>query len=400
MTPAANRPLRVHHVITRLIVGGAQENTIDSVLGLARRPEFRLRLISGPTEGPEGSLVHLLDSIPGTLTVLPSLVRPVHPPRDLAAYLGLRNLFLREAPDIVHTHSGKAGILGRLAARAAGVPLILHTIHGPSFGPFQGAIANHCFTTAERLASRCTDHFVVVANAMASQYRKAGIGSPESFTRVFSGFNLDPFLDARPDPILARHLGIEPGDFVVGKIARLFELKGHEDLLRALPELVLRIPNIKLLFVGDGPWRSRFEAMARASGHGCRVRFAGLVPPTRIPDYLALMDALVHLSRREGLPRVLPQALAAGKPVIAYDCDGAGEVCIDGETGFLLFPGDLNSLVNRLGQLADAPELALQLAGEGRRRVCQDFPTHRMVGDLADLYLRLATRLNPRATDH
>ena len=146
--PAGARPVRVSHVITRLIVGGAQENTLASVLGLGRRPEWQVELVSGPTRGPEGSLEPMARSVPGLLALEPSLVRPVHPPRDLLAYLRLRARFRRTAPQIVHTHSGKAGILGRLAARHARVPLVIHTIHGPSFGPFQGRLSNAAFRAA------------------------------------------------------------------------------------------------------------------------------------------------------------------------------------------------------------------------------------------------------------
>jgi glycosyltransferase involved in cell wall biosynthesis len=240
---------------------------------------------------------------------------------------------------------------------------------------------------AERIAARVTDHFVVVANAMTRQYVAAGVAPESRFTRIFSGFDLNPFLNAQPDPVLAARLGIQPGDFVIGKIARLFELKGHDDLFLAAPELVRRIPNLKILLVGDGPWRQRFEALAAQPDLAGRILFAGLVPPSAVPAHLALMDVLVHLSRREGLARVLPQALAAGKPIIAYDCDGASEVCMNNETGYLLAPDDLNGLVNRIGQLADAPEIGQHLAQTGRAVVHQRFPTERMVDDL-DLLCR------------
>ncbi|MBN8247101.1 MAG: glycosyltransferase, partial [Verrucomicrobia bacterium] len=348
------RPLRVTHVITRLIVGGAQENTVDSVLGLRRRPGLEVDLVSGPTTGPEGSLEPLVER-EGCLTRVPSLIRAVHPWRDWRARRELTRLFRERRPDIVHTHSGKAGILGRLAAHAAGVPIVIHGIHGPSFGPFQGPVANALFTAAERRAGRVTHHFVTVADAMTRQYLAAGIGRPEQYTRIFSGFRLEPFLMARRDPGLGERLGLEPGDFVVGMIARLFELKGHDDLFAAAPDLIRRIPNIRFLLVGDGPWRGRFEAMASAPALAGRFRFTGLVPPAEIPGQVALMDCLVHLSRREGLPRALPQALAGGRPVVAFDCDGAGEVCRENETGFLLPAGDLAGLVNRLATLAGDP---------------------------------------------
>lgn len=382
--------MRVTHVITRLIVGGAQENTVASVLGLRDKPGLEVDLISGPTSGPEGSLESSFEKIPGALTVTPNLVRPVHPLKDCLALRDLTRLLRERQPDMVHTHSSKAGVLGRLAARRAGVPIIVHTIHGPSFGPFQGALANALFTSAERLAARCTTSFVVVAGAMKDQFLAAGIGRPDQFTRVFSGFPLEPFLQAHNDPALRQRLGLAPEDFVVGKIARLFKLKGHDDLIAAAPELVRRCPRMKFLIVGGGPWRERFEAGVRALGLQSHFVFTGLVPPAEIPSHVGIMDALVHLSYREGIPRALPQALAAARPVVAYDCDGAGEVCLENQTGFLIRPGDRQQLIERLLRLARESALRERLGRRGQQLVRDWFPVERMVDDLHALYLRLA----------
>jgi glycosyltransferase involved in cell wall biosynthesis len=392
--------MRVTHVITRLIVGGAQENTVASVLGLRNKPALEVDLISGPTSGPEGSLESNFANIPGALTVTPHLVRPVHPLKDWLALRDLTRLLRARKPDIVHTHSSKAGVLGRLAARRAGVPIIVHTIHGPSFGPFQGALANAVFTAAERHAARCTTHFVVVADAMKEQFLAAGIGQPDQFTRVFSGFPLGPFLQARNDQALRQRLGLRPEDFVVGKIARLFKLKGHDDLIAAAPELVRRCLRMKFLLVGGGPWRKRFESRVRALNLQKHFVFTGLVPPGEIPNYVGIMDALVHLSYREGIPRALPQALAAKRPVVAYDCDGAGEVCLENETGFLIPPGDQHGLTERLLQLAGDSALRERLGGRGQQLVRDWFPVERMVDDLHALYLRLTNMRASRATRH
>ena len=382
--------MRVTHVITRLIVGGAQENTIASVLGLRSKPGLQVELISGPTTGPEGSLESRFAGHPDVFTRLPELVRPVHPWKDLRALQVLTCEFRARRPDLVHTHSGKAGVLGRLAARRAGVPLIVHTIHGPSFGPFQGALANLVFRAAERRAGRVTDHFVVVADAMKQQYLAAGIGRPEQYTRIFSGFDLAPFLAAKNDPQLRARLGFAPEDFVVGKIARLFKLKGHDDLFAVAPELVRRCPQTKFLLVGDGAWRGRFEAWARSLGLSRHFVFTGLVRPEEVPPLIGIMDAVVHLSRREGLPRALPQALAVARPVVAYDCDGAGEVCRDGETGFLIPPGDTGVLTEQLLKLADNAQLREAFGRRGQAFVRENFSTARMVDELHALYLRLA----------
>jgi glycosyltransferase involved in cell wall biosynthesis len=381
--------MRVTHVITRLIVGGAQENTVASVLGLRRKPGMEVNLISGPSEGPEGSMEHCFAACPDALRIVPELVRPVRPWKDWLALRRLTSLFASEQPRLVHTHSGKAGVLGRLAAARAGVPLIVHTIHGPSFGGFQGALPNTLFRAAERRAAKVTTHFVVVADAMKAQYLAADIGRPDQYTRVFSGFALEPFLAATNDPQLRRQLGLAPDDIVVGKIARLFPLKGHNDLLAIAPELVRTCPKLKFLLVGDGKWRERFDRRIRALGLQKHFVLTGLVQPERVPALVGVMDLLTHLSSREGLPRALPQALAAGRPVIAYDCDGAGEVCLDNETGFLVQPGDLAGLRQRLLQLAEDPNLRRKLGEHGREFVRERFPVQRMVDDLHALYLRL-----------
>lgn len=389
--------MRVTHVITRLIVGGAQENTIASVLGLQDRPGWKVNLISGTDTGPEGSLASAFASCPQTLTLLPELVRPIRPWQDLRALAHLTKLFREQRPDIVHTHSGKAGFLGRLAANRAGVPVIIHTIHGPSFGPFQGFASNVLLRSAERRAGKVTTHFVAVADAMIRQYLAAGIGRPEQYSKILSGFPLTPFLSAVNDPALRAKYGIGPGDIVIGKIARLFKLKGHDDLFRIAPELVRAEPRIKFLLVGDGPWRERVERQAQAMGLQRHFIFTGLVPPVEVPSLIGIMDVVAHLSLREGLARALPQALAAARPIVAYDCDGAREVCLENQTGFLVQPGDLADLRKRLGQLAADAVLRERLGRKGREFVRERFGVEKMVADLFSLYLKLspASRMTP-----
>jgi glycosyltransferase involved in cell wall biosynthesis len=363
------------------------------VLGLREKPGMDVTLLTGPTFGPEGSLEASFADGPSALTVVPELVRPVNPWLDCLALKRLTESFRARRPDIVHTHSSKAGILGRLAAARAGVPIILHTIHGPSFGSFQGPLANLLFRATERYAARVTTHFVVVADAMKRQYLNAGIGRTEQYTKIFSGFPLEPFIASTNDLALRARLGLAPEDIVIGKIARLFKLKGHDDLLAIAPELVRLCPRAKFLFVGDGPWRGRLEQQARSLGIEKHVVFTGLVAPAAVPPLVGIMDMLVHLSLREGLPRALPQALAAARPVVAYDADGAQEVCLENETGFLLQPGDLSGLRERILRLARDPALRQRLGRRGQQFVQQRFAVQRMVDDLHQLYLRLAAPL-------
>ena len=227
---------------------------------------------------------------------------------------------------------------------------------------------------------------------MRDQYLAAGIGRPEQYSRILSGFNLQPFLSAVNNLDLRRQLGISESDFVVGKIARLVALKGHDDLFAIASEVVRSCPSVKFLLVGDGYWRERFEQMARDSGIEKHFVFAGLVPPGQVPALVGIMDCLVHLSAREGLARALPQALANAKPIVTYDSDGAGEVCFDGRTGFLVASGKRELLQARILELASDPGLCAQLGQCGQEFVRSHFSVERMVDDLYDLYRALQLR--------
>ena len=393
--------MRVTHLITRLVIGGAQENTLATIRALRARPGVEVKLISGPTLGPEGSLENAARKIfsdrPSDFTVVPELVRPVHPLKDFVALRRLEKILREQKPDIVHTHSGKAGILGRLAAKHAGVPVIIHHIHGPSFGNFQGAVANLVFTAAEKYAARITDHFFCSAGAMTGLYLDAGIGRPEMFTRIFSGFDLGPFLNAKNDPALRKELGFADNHFVIGKIGRLFKLKGHADLIIAFAKILPQAPHARLLLVGDGSLRGELEAQARSLGLDGKVIFTGLVPPHEVARHVGVMDCIAHLSYREALSRALPQALAAGKPVIAYDFDGADEICLENETGFLVRTGDTNTAAQRLRQLANDSALRGKFGQRGRQFVRENFSVEKMVADQYTVYMQLAAEHGLRA---
>jgi len=362
--------MKVCHVITRLIVGGAQENTVATCIGL-RKLGYDCELVTGPQTGPEGSLDAGMP-----VTIVNELRREPNPVFDVLACRELYRLFRARRYDIVHTHSGKAGFVGRLAARLAKVPVVVHTIHGPSFYRYQNPIGNWLFRWAEQLAGEWTSRFVSVADAMTEQYQSAGITG--KYVTIHSGMNLEPFLRVESQP-----------DFVVGKIARMFRLKGYEYLFEAAPRIVAAVPNVKFLLVGDGIYRQRYERLAERLGLRDRFIFAGLVRPEEIPGYLAQMNVLVHLSLREGLPRTLPQALAAGKPVVAFDVDGAREVCWDGETGFLIRAEDAGGVATAVIRLLQDKMLAAKLGNRGRELVHAEFSEDLMVQQINELYRRL-----------
>lgn len=328
--------MNVVHFITRLIIGGAQENTLLTVEDQFRDYGDKVTLITGPGLGPEGSLEERARRGGFDFRVLPELHRAIRPWQDWKAYQSLLTMLREIKPDIVHTHSSKAGILGRAAAAKLGIPAV-HTIHGASFHYGQNAIAHELYRLVEKWAARRTARFISVCDAMTDQYVAAGIAPRDKFVTIYSGMEVEPFLSPpRPREVVRRELGLEPTDVVIGKIGRLFHLKGQEYVIAAAPAVVAQYPNAKFLFVGDGLLRSEFEKYIADLGLTKHFVFTGLVPPDRVPELIHAMDIVVHASLWEGLARVLPQGLIAGKPVISFDIDGAREVIISGETGYLL----------------------------------------------------------------
>lgn len=387
------RRLNTCHVITRMIVGGAQENTLLTARGHVERGH-RVVLVSGPSPGPEGALL-AAESVPGLEVIeVPALVRPVRPWQDTRAYLDLKRLFIRERFDVVHTHSSKAGILARVAARRAGVPLVVHTVHGQAFHPYQSRWTHAAYVLAERWAARHCDRILAVAQAMVDQCVAARVAPADLYRVVYSGMNMEPFLTARPEPALRRSLGIPDGVPVVGKIARLFELKGHSYLLDAAPHIAAALPEVRFLLVGDGVLRGQIAARAAELGLADRFVFAGLVPPAAVCRYTALMDVLVHLSLREGLPRTVVQALATGVPAVGFALDGTPEVIIDGVTGRLCSPGDSQAVAAAVIGLLQDDAARQRLGAAGRERVRSQFCWRRMAAIIEQEYVDGLRRKN------
>ncbi|MEQ9408631.1 MAG: glycosyltransferase family 4 protein [Fuerstiella sp.] len=381
--------MRTAHIITRLILGGAQENTLFNVDDQHHLHGDEVCLITGPGLGPEGTLEHRARKRGLDLRVMPELQRSLHPWRDLQCYRALKRQLRDYRPDIVHTHSSKAGILGRRAAWALGIPCV-HSIHGAAFHFGQPAALFRAYRAAERAADRWCQHFITVCDAMAQQYLAAGIGYPDKYTTIYSGMDVDRFLQpARSGSEVRRELGIEQHRIVVGKIGRLFNLKGHHYLIEAAPRIVEQIPDVCFLLVGDGILKDRFQTRIQELGLTENFVFAGLVPPDQVAEYIHAMDLVVHTSVWEGLARVLPQALICGKPVISYDIDGAPEVCIHNETGLLVPSESITELADAVIRLSSGSELRQQFGEAGRARFTDQFRHEFMTEQIRGVYQRV-----------
>jgi glycosyltransferase involved in cell wall biosynthesis len=388
--------MKIVHIITRLILGGAQENTLITCSLLAERGHD-VTLITGPALGPEGDLYEQARSQKFKLAVVDELRRQINPLYDSAAYFRLRKLLAALRPDIVHTHSAKAGILGRFAAhvlkgdRAPHRPAVVHTIHGLAFHPYQSTLLNRFYIAIEKSAAKRTDFFISVAEAMTEQAKAAGIGLDKPFATAYSAIEENDFL--RPVPHkrrqdFRREYHIPQDAVVLITIARLFMLKGHEYIIESAVKLSRRFGKAVWLFVGDGILAERLKQKINTLNLEDRFRFTGLLRPEQIPLAIQSSDILVHCSLREGLARSLPQAMLCARPAVSFDVDGAREVVND-NTGRLIEPKNVARLTEACAELIESAVLRQKLGKAARDAVKEKFAPDTMVDIIEGTYKRL-----------
>jgi len=388
--------LKVVHIITRLILGGAQENTLITCRLLAERGH-ETTLITGPAIGPEGELFNQTKGQKYDVIVIEKLRRAIEPVKDSISYCQIKKHLRRIQPDIVHTHSAKAGILGRFAGYklkgnwAENLPGVLHTIHGLAFHPYQSNWLNKFYISIEKSAAKRTDFFISVANAMTTQALAVGIGRPEQFVTAYSAIEQEDFLEPIPQQRridFRQRYEIPEDAIVLVTIARLFMLKGHDYIIESAKALSKRFENAVWLFVGDGNLADHYKEQVRQLGLTERIKFTGLLPPTEIPLAIQSSDILVHCSLREGLARTLPQAMLCSRPAISFDVDGAREV-VNENTGRLIEPKNVQQLTQACAELMEDGDLRNRLGDNGRESVKEKFAPDRMVDTIEAVYRKL-----------
>ena len=383
-----DKKLKICHVITRMIVGGAQENTLLTIKGHVEKGHESV-LVTGFSPGREGELLKNVDLPDFRIETIPDLVRELSPWKDFMAFLKLRRFFKAEKFDVVHTHSSKAGIIGRLAAYASGVPVVVHTVHGQAFHPYEKWWRNKLYIALERFAALWCDRIYAVAQAMIDQCVEAGVSPREKYQVVYSGMDTGAFDSARREPELRAALCIPEDAAVIVTVARLFPLKGYEFVIPAAKKLIPEYSNLHFLIVGDGPMHDEIISSLKADGMDNRFHFSGLVPPHEVCRYIAQADMLWHLSLREGLPRSVVQALATGRPAVGFRLDGTPEVVLDGKTGFTVPPGDVEQVAAVTRKILDDAALRQSMGEEGKKLVIERFDWHRMADILEAEYIRL-----------
>ena len=378
------------HPITRLIVGGAQENTMltAQLTNEAYGDRFYASVVSGIQAGPEGSLWDetLKRGVP--LASHPDLVREIHPWKDYRAYRGLTES-LRGSNGtppchIVHTHTSKAGIVGRAAARAAGVPVIIHTVHGWGFHDYTPKPLRSAYVALERKAAKNTHALIAVTPRDIEKGLEEGIGTREQYRLVRSGVELEVFSNPpRGAHEVRKELGIPEQALVVGSVTRLSEQKDPITLARTIIQLTLRHPNLWCVVVGDGPMRKKFEDQLTQAGVRERVVLTGI--RRDVPDLVNTFDVFLLTSLWEGLPRVVPQAMAAGRPVVCTSIDGCREIVDDGVNGYLVSPKQVDAIASRVHDLIENSELRTKMGAAGKESA-QGFGHKEMVRKIIEVY--------------
>jgi glycosyltransferase involved in cell wall biosynthesis len=376
--------IRVLHIITRMIKGGAQENTLLTVVHLDKS-RYDVDLVSGPSIGPEGEIETKARRLGVNLTVIPELIREIRLMPDLKALYKLYRFIKKGHYDIVHTHSSKAGLLGRLAAKWAGVPAIVHTPHSHIFYGYYGPLMSRIFAWIEKGVALITDRLLMLTPTEKEDHIKFGVAAPSKLTVVHSGVPLERFLNVNVDRASKRReWGLGEDDRVCICVARLEPIKGHEYLIAAVPEALRSVPNAKLVLVGDGELRKKLEALATDLGVRDAVVFTGLRDDT--PELLAMSDVFALASINEGMGRVLVEAMAVGLPTVATDVGGVSTVVVDGKTGFLVPPENPHALAEAMVKLLKDAKLRSQMGEAGRKRVDPDFGVETMIDKITSVY--------------
>jgi glycosyltransferase involved in cell wall biosynthesis len=390
-------PVRVLHPITRLIIGGAQENTMltadlmnKGVVGdgMGHSP-YQVSIVSGPQTGPEGSLIEEIRQRGIPLTIMPELLREVSPANDLKALLKMAKLMRNGRYHIVHTHSSKAGVLGRVAAKMARVPVIVHTVHGWSFHQQLSPRKLRFYVTLEKIGDWCGHAAILVAEKDRGKGLAQGIRSVAHSCVIRSGIELDRFGHPQiPPAAMRQQLGIPAKALVVGSVTRLSAQKAPLDMIDAFVRIANERPDVWFVIVGDGPLRPDVEKALAAAGIAGRVILTGL--RRDVPELMAAFDVFVLSSLWEGLPRVLPQAMASGLPIVCTAADGSAEAVEEGVNGFLVARGETAVLASRTLQLLQDEELRRRMGENGRSRA-PEFSAEIMVWQIAALYQTLLT---------
>ncbi|MFN0153785.1 MAG: glycosyltransferase family 4 protein [Gaiella sp.] len=395
MATALDEPIRVVRVIARLNVGGPALHVSYLSSGLAERG-YETTLVAGEVARGEESMEFVADRQGIEIVRVAGLSRELSPIRDLVAAVRLARVIRDVRPHIVHTHTAKAGAVGRLAARLASIGpgrriVVVHTFHGHVLRGYFGSLGTRIFRTIETVLARLSDRLIAVSPEVRDELVALGVAPASKFEVVRLGIDLEPRVRTTQDPAeIRRRVGIPTERFVVGWFGRMTGVKRTTDLLDVLTSLRERGVDALLLLVGDGTDRAELEQLAHKRGVARSCLFLGYQDD--VAPWYAICDAFLLTSANEGTPVVLIEALAAGVPAVATKVGGVRDVVDDGISGYVVRAGDTHAMAERLERLARDPELRRRMGEAGRAKVLERYAVSRLVGDIDALYRRLLDR--------
>jgi len=379
-----NAPIRIMRLTTRLAIGGPGLHTVLLTERLNRQ-RFETELVSGVALPCEGSILEVMDKQSLPLSIVTGMGREIDPRNDMLALGRLMCMMRRYRPHIVHTHTAKAGFLGRIAAHLMGVPVIVHTFHGNVFHGYFSKRKTGLIVRIEQMLSRITDRIIVLSEQQQTEIRDLGIGRKEQFRIVPLGLDLERFLNASTRRgVLRQELGIAPDTPIVGIVARLVPIKAVHLFIEAIKQVQAHHPHVQFVIVGDGESRLQLEALARQLEVTASLHFLGF--RSDLPDIYADLDCVALCSYNEGLPVAIIEALASARPVVATDVGSVRTLITPGVTGCLVPAGDVTALANGIVETLNDPRAAAGWGRAGQERVYPYLDTGRLVADIESLY--------------
>jgi glycosyltransferase involved in cell wall biosynthesis len=392
---------KVLHIITRLDRGGSAENTIITVTGLDKT-KYDITLIKGPTFESKMSKEEYISVMANLknaqlkgvkLLNIPFLLRRINPFFDLLTFFSLYILLIKENPTIVHSHTSKAGLLGRFAARLAGVPIIVHTPHGHVFFGYFGPFKTKIFILLEKLAARLTDKIITLSNREKEDYLSFKIAEEDKFSVICSGVGLNKFKESplSEKQNLKKELGIPENSIIAGTAGRLVPVKGPEFLIKAARYIISRYPDAYFIFTGDGPLEQDLKRRALKMGISENIIFLGW--RDNIAQIISIYDIFVLPSLNEGMGRVLAEAMALGKPIVASNIGGIPDLVIHGDNGFLVPPKNPKQLAKYIQVLIEDKDKRQKMGLRGKE-MSLNFGAGRMIEKIASLYEELLIHQN------
>jgi len=390
--------IKVLHLITRLDKGGSAENTLLTVLGLNKN-RYEVLLARGPSTESQMSLQERMEvdrSIRaaqsagvGVITIL-GLWRRIAPPYDFLSFLEVLKIIRREKPKIVHTHTSKAGLIGRVAAFMAKTPVILHTPHGHIFYGYFSKLTTYIFVLIERLLAKITDKIITLTNREGLDHIRFRIASPEKFITIHSGVDIQKFITTKLEAdTIKRSFGIEAESLVVGTVGRLVPIKGHKYLVEAAPKILREVPNTKLVLVGNGYLRPQLEELTYKLGVRNAFLFLGWRPD--IPKIMGMFDLFALPSLNEGMGKVLVEAMASGKPIVASNAGGIPDLVMDGDNGLLVPPKNSDQLAEAIIKLLKDDKRRMKMGNRGEA-IAKRYSVQSMVIKIETLYEKLLAK--------